>query len=111
MADDREDYLTRLGVVLREARKAADLTQEVVADKLDVSTAAIGRWENGANAMKAYDLVRLVRLYGCDPDLVVKPPTSVLRIRRRLGPVSDHARLATLRALDNQSLGGDGEHE
>lgn len=99
MTNDREAYLTRLGMVLQVARKWAGFSQEVVAEKLGMSAAAIGRWEAGANKISTYDLVRLVRMYGFDPDLAVNPPASKAAIRRRLGPVSASARRATKRGL------------
>jgi transcriptional regulator with XRE-family HTH domain len=97
--DDREAYLTRLGMVLQVARKRAGLHQTAVADQLGMSAAAIGRWESGANKISTYDLVRLIRLYEFDPDLAVNPPASKAAIRRRLGPVSAAARRATKRGL------------
>lgn len=85
---DRAEYLSRLGVVLQLARKHAKLGQEFVAARMGMSAAAISRWEAGRNAISAYDLTRLIRLYDFDPDLAVNPPASKVEIRRRLGPVA-----------------------
>jgi len=97
--DDRDAFLLRLGLVLQLARKHAGLTQDEAAVQLSMSSAAIGRWEAGANKISGYDLVRLIRLYDFDPDLAVNPPGSRPAIRRRLGPVSIAARRAVRRGL------------
>lgn len=95
---DRDEYLSRLGVVLQLARKHAKLSQEAAATKMGLSPATFTRWEAGDTAISAYDLVRLVRLYELDPDLAFNPPASRVEIRRRLGPVSAAARRAVRRA-------------
>lgn len=97
--DDRDAFLLRLGLVLQLARKQIGMKQEEAADALGMSAAAIGRWEAGANKISAYDLVRLIRLYGFDPDLAVNPPASRPAIRRRLGPIAAAARRAVGRAV------------
>jgi transcriptional regulator with XRE-family HTH domain len=104
--DDRDEFLSRLGVVLQLARKQAGLSPETAAGSLSMSAAAIGRWEAGTNKISGYDLVRLIRLYDMDPDLAVNPPTSKVVIRRRLGKVSAAARRAVRRGLE-QSEGDD----
>lgn len=96
---DREEFSSRLGIVLAMARKAAGITQEEAAAKLEMSAAAIGRWEAGANKVSGYDLVRLIRLYKFDPDLAVNPPASRVEIRKRLEPVGERARRAVRNAV------------
>lgn len=107
---DREEFVSRLGVVLGLARKAAGLTQENAASTLKMSADAIGRWENGQNKISGYDLVRLIRLYDFDPDLAVNPPASKPEIRRRLGPVPTRAQRA-IRRGQLRPLQDDGERE
>lgn len=92
--DDRAEYLTRLGTVLKEARKVAGMSQEVAAAHVGMSTGTFTRWEAGENGISAYDLRRLILLYDFDPDLAVNPPASKVAIRRRLGPLADRARRA-----------------
>lgn len=93
----REEYLSRLGVVLQLARKAARYTQEDMASWMGMNPTSFTRWEDGRNAISAYDLARLVHRYGFDPDLAFNPPSSKVEIRRRLGPVGDAARRAVRR--------------
>lgn len=97
--DALEEYSKRLGVVLQMARKAARITQKVAAKSMGMSPAAFGRWEAGKHKISAFDLHRLIGLYGFDPDLAVRPPASKVVIRRRLGPVADAARQAAQDAL------------
>lgn len=60
MARDRQQFARRL----REARLAAGLTQEQVADYLGVRRPAIAEIEAGKRAVKSTELVRLAELYG-----------------------------------------------
>lgn len=109
----REEYLSRLGQVLQLARKAAGQTQEDTAAWMGMNTASSTRWEDGRNAIGAYDLARLVFRYDFDPDLAVNPPASKVEIRKRLGPVADAARRSVrrgqLRALPDEQPEGGGE--
>jgi transcriptional regulator with XRE-family HTH domain len=107
---DREEYLFRLGLVLQVTRKRAGLTQEQAGDQLGMSAATLGRWEAGQNAISGYDLIRLVRLYDFDADLIVNPPKSKPAIRRRLGVLADRAQDAARRGL-LRPLEDDGEPE
>lgn len=96
---EREEYLARLGVVLRMARNAAGFTQAEAAKAMRVDTSAFTRWEDGRNALSAYDLARLIHLYAFDPDLAVDPPTSKVEVKKRLGAVSAAARRGVKRGL------------
>lgn len=90
---DREEYLARLGLVLGLARRARRLTQEDAAEALGVSPASLSRWEKGQTGLSAWDLSRLVRLYGLgfDSELVLNPPASIVEIRRRVSRLAEAA--------------------
>ena len=49
---------------LTEARRQSGLSQQEVAEALDVSRQAVSRWETGAAAPSTENLVGLARLYG-----------------------------------------------
>lgn len=53
-------------MTLRERREAAGLVQEAVAKKLDVTQAAVSRWESGdtKRISRKYHK-KLAKLYGC----------------------------------------------
>jgi transcriptional regulator with XRE-family HTH domain len=112
---DREEYMARLGVVLQLARKAARIAQTKAAERLGMTPVSFTRWESGTTGISAYDLARLVRLYGLeiDADLVLNPPASKVEIRRRLAPIAAAAQRAMrrglLRPLDDEDPGSDGE--
>ena len=110
----REEYAARLGVVLQMARKAARIKQVDAAAQMGMAPVSFTRWESGETGISAFDLARLVRLYGLDFDaaLVLDPPASKVEIRRRLGPVAEAAQRATRRALLHpldDAPGSDGE--
>ncbi len=99
---DREEFAARLGVVLQLARKKRKLSQVQVGTQLGgVTPVTFTRWESGATGISAYDLARLVQVYGLDvdADLVLKPPASKVEIRRRLSAVAQAAQRATRRAI------------
>lgn len=56
-------------MTLRERREAAGLLQETVAKKLDITQAAVSRWESGdtKRISKKYHK-KLAKLYGCTVD-------------------------------------------
>ncbi len=60
MTEDRLKLARRL----RDAREDAGLTQEQVADYLDIRRPAIAEIEGGKRAVKSNELVRLAELYG-----------------------------------------------
>lgn len=95
----RDEYLARLGVVLREARKAADYTQIEMAEWIGVNAGTFTRWEDGRNGISAYDLARLINRYGIDPDLALNPPASLVEVRRRLSEMAERAADAVRKGL------------
>lgn len=107
----QEDFRFWLGVVLREARKAAKVKQKAAAAAIGMNPASFTRWEAGGTGISAYDLARLVAVYGLDVDamLVLDPPHSKAEIKRRLQPVAQAAqrgiRRGLLRPLDDEPEG------
>jgi len=61
---DIERLNGEVGSRLRAARKAARLTMEQVATRLDISKGTIGHWETGRNGIGAAELALLARIYG-----------------------------------------------
>lgn len=54
----------KLAQKLKEARESADLSQDEVAQKLDLPRPAISQIENANRRVEALELARLARLYG-----------------------------------------------
>lgn len=51
---------------IKEMRKAAGLSQEAVAEKLNVTQGAISQWETGQASPMMDKLPELARILGCD---------------------------------------------
>ena len=54
---------TKIGEFLRELRKENNLTQEQIADQLNVSNRSVSRWETGRNMPDIGLLVEIAELY------------------------------------------------
>jgi transcriptional regulator with XRE-family HTH domain len=52
---------TPLGAAIRRARRAADVTQRELADRLGVETITVSRWERGVTEPSVSMLVRIAR--------------------------------------------------
>ena len=57
---------------LAQARRQKGLSQEEVAEALDVSRQAVSRWETGAAAPTTDNLIRLSQLYGVSLDALIR---------------------------------------
>ena len=63
--DDRTDQ-QKIGAFLKELRKEKNLTQEKLAEKLNVTSRTVSRWETGVNLPDLSLLVELADFYGVD---------------------------------------------
>ena len=64
----------KIGVLLRQAREKAGLTQEDVARRLDTKKSAISRIENSAGSIRLSTLERYARAIGWQLSLDLRPP-------------------------------------
>lgn len=55
-----------LGEALKEHRQRCGMTQEFVAESLNVSRQAVSKWETGAAEPSTSNLLALAKLYGVD---------------------------------------------
>lgn len=60
------------GANLQNLRKKHNLSQEQLAEKLDVSRQAVSKWENGSSYPEMDKLIILSELFNVDIDLLVK---------------------------------------
>lgn len=67
-----EDF--KIGVLLRQAREKAGLTQEEVADRLETKKSAISRIENSAGSIRLSTLERYAQALGWQLFLELRPP-------------------------------------
>jgi HTH-type transcriptional regulator/antitoxin HipB len=64
----------KIGVLLRQAREKAGLTQEDVADRLETKKSAISRIENSAGSIRLSTLERYAQAIGWQLSLELRPP-------------------------------------
>ena len=61
-----------LSQILKDYRLRCGMTQELVAEKLEVSRQAVSKWENGTSDPSTANLIALAHLYGVDPGELLK---------------------------------------
>ena len=64
---EQEIIRRSLGEVLKDHRQQSGMTQEYVAEALNVSRQAVSKWETGAAEPSTSNLLALAKLYGVDP--------------------------------------------
>ena len=68
-----EEVLRRsLGEVLKEHRTRCGMTQEFVAESMDVSRQAVSKWENGTADPSTSNLLKLAKLYEITPEELIR---------------------------------------
>lgn len=55
-----------IGRKIKAARERAGLTQEDLAERMEVSRQAVSKWENGSSEPSTANLLALAKLYGVD---------------------------------------------
>ena len=61
-----------LAQILKEQRIRCNMTQDFVAEQLDVTRQAVSKWENGTSEPSTGNLLSLARLYGVDAGELLK---------------------------------------
>ena len=64
---EQEIIRRSLGEALKDQRQQSGMTQEYVAEALNVSRQAVSKWETGAAEPSTSNLLALAKLYGVDP--------------------------------------------
>lgn len=73
----------KVGVLLRQAREEAGLTQDQVAERLATKKSAISRIENSAGSIRFSTIARYARAIGWQLTLDLHPPRTKSPVRRR----------------------------
>lgn len=82
---DRALYRRRLGLLLEGGRTLnEEHTQAFVGAELGVGKDQIGKWERGLAEPRAWELHRMVQLYGLEPGWVICPPDSIGELEFRI---------------------------
>lgn len=61
-----------LGETLKELRTEQNMTQEFVAESLGLSRQAVSKWENGSSEPSTTNLIAIAKLYGIEPEELLK---------------------------------------
>lgn len=69
---------TELSERLRQFRKNAGLSQEQLAEALDISRQAVSKWENGTTSPDIHNIIQLGKLYGVSTDSILLGESPVL---------------------------------
>lgn len=64
--------MNQLSDFLRKRRKALDLTQQDIANELNVSNKAVSKWETGVSFPDASQLLPLANILGCTVDELMR---------------------------------------
>lgn len=103
MSDDRPDptALSRLrtGLLIREARATAALTQSELAERVGTKQSVISRWERGVEEPRIGTLARLLRACGFEVDLAFRRLDDV--DRSQIAQHLDMTPAQRLRSLEN----------
>jgi transcriptional regulator with XRE-family HTH domain len=79
-----DDYLRRLGAVIKSVRKMRDWSQEELGEKVGRDKNSISRWERGATSLAAYDLVQLWAALEIPAEWLLEPTDSISELDRRV---------------------------
>lgn len=67
-----KDYKQDMGLRIKSRRKALNLTQEVLAEQLDVSVKHFSEVERGLSGLSIENLIKLSNILGVSIDFIVK---------------------------------------
>lgn len=84
--------LKAMGERIAERRKVMGLTQELLAERMDVSIQMISNLERGIKAIKIDNLVRLSRILNVTTDYILtgeRSRTDISSLTERIGHLSD----------------------
>ena len=68
----QEEIRKTLAQTLKELRNDKNMTQEFVAESLGVSRQAVSKWENGTSEPSTTNLIAIAKLYGIEPEELLK---------------------------------------
>ena len=92
-----------IGKKLKEARLNRDLTQEVIAEKLNVSRQTISNWENEKSYPDIISVIELSTLYSISLDDLLKGDDAMMEhLQESTNVVKSNQKL--LRAIDRKSV-------
>lgn len=97
-----DEYLRRLGAVIRETRKLRRMSQDELGAKVGRDNNTISRWERGATSLSAYDLSQLWVALEIPAEWLLEPTDSISEMGRRIAQLR---RAAAEAARDDEGEG------
>ena len=78
-----------IGQIIKRLRKERNLTQEELAEQLNISAPAISKWENGTSMPDISQIVPLANLFGVPTDVLfgVYGTDHAEEVEERLGEI------------------------
>ena len=103
----------RIGSFLKKLRKEQGITQEYLAEKLNVSGRTISRWETGSNMPDIGLLVEIAELFDVSISEIIngerkseRMNEEVKEVAEKLSDYADAEKATIIKAIRNQSIGG-----
>ena len=72
MSKKGQDKKMSLGERIYQYRKAKGMSQDALAELLDVSRQSVSKWENGTSDPNTSNLIALAKLYGTSAEELLK---------------------------------------
>ena len=104
MTKERDQLAEQVGAVVRARRKALGLSQEVLADRISVSTVTLSNIERGENVPTLGVYLRLHHELGLDINQLVGVPVEARRVGRDRLKLEAEA-LELIRGVEQRDLG------
>ena len=70
-----DEHAHKVGAAIETARLYRDLSQSELAEKAEMSTSTLSRYERGMTGVDGYTMVRLAHVLDVPLDLLLEPPT------------------------------------
>ncbi|MBN2738879.1 MAG: helix-turn-helix transcriptional regulator [Spirochaetales bacterium] len=86
---------------IQDLRKKADMTQEMLAEKLNISRQSIAKWEKGESFPDLNNLISLSELFGVSIDFLLKGPNQYSSFSDNFDPSLDSIKVFLRKAKKN----------
>ena len=74
--EERQENAKHIGQVIKNHRVRCNMTQEFLADRLEVSRQAVSKWEKGRSDPSTTNLIALAKIFDITPEEMLKEITA-----------------------------------
>lgn len=74
--EERQENAKHIGQVIKNHRVRCNMTQEFLADRLEVSRQAVSKWEKGQSDPSTTNLIALAKIFDITPEEMLKEITA-----------------------------------